>query len=82
MPRMMGTEAIAAIRRGEAGASDMPIVALTADAMSGDRARLIGLGFDDHLAKPIVPSALFATLSRYAPNQADGEAAKPRNRVA
>ncbi|RAK63145.1 CHASE3 domain-containing protein [Phenylobacterium kunshanense] len=62
MPVMDGPTALAAIRRGEAGASDMPVIALTADAMSGDRERFLALGFDDHLAKPLRPQALAAAL--------------------
>jgi signal transduction histidine kinase/ActR/RegA family two-component response regulator len=64
MPVMNGIEAVARIRQGETMASDTPIVALTADAMAGERERLLMLGFDDYLSKPIHPAALVATLER------------------
>jgi signal transduction histidine kinase/FixJ family two-component response regulator len=53
MPVMDGMEAIKAIRASTAGWSDIPAIALTADAMIGDRERYIGLGMTDYLAKPI-----------------------------
>ena len=62
MPVMGGIEALRAIRRGEAGDPDIPIIALTADAMLGDRERYLAEGFDDHLAKPIEPTALIHML--------------------
>jgi signal transduction histidine kinase/ActR/RegA family two-component response regulator len=64
MPRMGGVEATARIRRGEAGPADVPIIALTADAMAGERDRLAALGFDDLQPKPIAPAELLAALSR------------------
>ncbi len=58
MPRMDGIEALAQIRAGKAGRIDIPVIALTADAMSGEGERLIGLGFDDAHPKPIQPAEL------------------------
>jgi len=58
MPRMDGVEALKRIRAGEAGPPDIPVIALTADAMSGDSERLVGLGFDEAQPKPIQPGAL------------------------
>lgn len=63
MPRMGGIEAVARIRAGEAGRSDIPIVALTADAMSGESDRLMGLGFDAVHPKPIQPAGLLAVVA-------------------
>ena len=62
MPHMDGIEATTRIRNGEAGAHDIPIIALTADVMSGERDRLLGLGFDDLRSKPITPAALLGAV--------------------
>ena len=67
MPGMDGIEVTARIRAGEAGDPQVPIVALTADAMAGARERLLAEGFDDYLAKPISPALLAQTLARVEP---------------
>jgi signal transduction histidine kinase/ActR/RegA family two-component response regulator len=64
MPVMDGVEAVRRIRAGEGGRTDMPIVALTADAMVGDAERLMAQGFDDAHPKPIAPAGLLATVAR------------------
>ncbi|MDR6626399.1 ATP-binding protein [Caulobacter segnis] len=64
MPVMDGVEAVRRIRAGEGGRIDMPIVALTADAMVGDAERLMAQGFDDAHPKPIAPAGLLATVAR------------------
>ena len=61
MPEMSGFEAAAAIRRAEAGSDrHLPIVAMTANAMEGDRERCLSSGMDDYLSKPINASQLQA----------------------
>ena len=65
MPRMDGIEALKRIRDGEAGVPTIPILALTADAMSGDGDRLMALGFDDVHPKPIQPAELMHAVSRW-----------------
>ncbi|MFP5221715.1 MAG: ATP-binding protein [Acidobacteriota bacterium] len=65
MPDMDGTEAARAIRRGEAGLekSAIPMVALTAHTLKGDRERFLASGMDDYLSKPIDTEELDRVLS-------------------
>lgn len=66
MPVMDGVQATRAIRDGAAGKErkNVPIVALTAHAMSGDRERLIQAGADEYLAKPFDVDTLLRVLRR------------------
>ncbi|MEZ7196770.1 response regulator [Pseudodesulfovibrio karagichevae] len=66
MPVMGGVEAIRAIREGRAGArnADIPIVALTAFAMSGDRETFLEAGADDYLPKPVDLDRLTGVMNR------------------
>ncbi len=69
MPEMDGFAATAAIRAREAahpGGRRVPIVALTAFAMKGDRERGLAAGMDDYLTKPIRRDQLAAILARFA----------------
>jgi len=60
MPEMSGLEASRAIRQGEQGSGRrIPIVAMTAHAMKGDRERCLESGMDHYLTKPLNSSALF-----------------------
>ncbi len=60
MPEMGGAEAMAAIRAGEkATGAHLPIVALTAHALKGDRERCLEAGADGYVPKPIAPAMLF-----------------------
>ena len=70
MPRMGGFEATAHIRERErAAGGHVPIVALTALAMTGDRERCIAAGMDAYVSKPINVPELFATLNRLFPDR-------------
>jgi signal transduction histidine kinase/ActR/RegA family two-component response regulator len=62
MPVMDGITALGAIRSGKAGDPGIPVLALTASAMSGDRERFLTMGFDDHLGKPIRPIDLLSSI--------------------
>ncbi|NJN63908.1 MAG: response regulator [Acidobacteria bacterium] len=67
MPEMDGMEATRRIREGMAGALDpaVPIIAMTAHAMQGDRERCIEGGMSDYVTKPIVRERLAAVLARW-----------------
>ncbi len=60
MPRMSGVETLKLIR--ESVIYDMPVVALTANAISGMKEKYLAEGFDDYLAKPIEKSELYRVL--------------------
>ena len=65
MPKMDGIKATALIREKEKStASHIPIVALTAHALKGDRERCLEMGMDDYLSKPIRREELLITLNR------------------
>jgi CheY-like chemotaxis protein len=66
MPVMDGLAATRLIR-ADARFHDLPIIAMTAHAMRGDRERSLDSGMNDHLTKPIDPGALSAILSRWMP---------------
>ena len=65
MPEMDGFEATAAIREAEGGGRRVPIVALTAHAMAGDREVGLAAGMDDYLTKPVRPEGLGSMLSKF-----------------
>jgi len=66
MPEMDGYEVTAEIRRKETADEHVPIIAVTAHAMRGDRERCLEAGMDDYLAKPLRPADLEAAIDRWA----------------
>lgn len=68
LPGMDGTEVLKAIR-ADAKLSGLPVIALTAHAMAGDREKFLSVGFDDYVTKPIVDETqLFGAIKRLLAN--------------
>jgi two-component system, sensor histidine kinase and response regulator len=67
MPVMDGLECAARIRQLPRF-KDLPILAMTANAMAGDRERSLAAGMNDHVTKPIEPTELFSALQRWLPS--------------
>ncbi|AZZ99067.1 ATP-binding protein [Pseudoalteromonas sp. R3] len=67
MPTMDGYQATRLIREGKGGESfrHIPVIAMTANAMSGERERCLAAGMDDYVTKPIQPKLLFDVLSKF-----------------
>ncbi len=63
LPGMDGVEVLRRIRADEATKA-LPVIALTANAMAGDRAKYLALGFDDYVAKPITDDVALVNLLR------------------
>ena len=69
MPVMDGYAATKLIRNDQSGRFNprIPIIAMTANAMQGDRENCINAGMNDYIPKPIVQANLLATLNRWQP---------------
>lgn len=66
LPKKSGWEVCKELREA-LGEETMPIVALTAHAIKGDREKALKSGFDDYVTKPIDEDVLFATVEKYSP---------------
>jgi PAS domain S-box-containing protein len=70
MPELDGFEATRRIRGSAGPRADVPIIAMTANAMEGDRQRCLDAGMNDYVAKPFRVNVLAATLQRWSPEHA------------
>jgi two-component system sensor histidine kinase/response regulator len=78
MPEMDGFEATAAIReREEETGGHIPLIAITAHAMRGDRERCLQAGFDGYVSKPVQFKELFDTIDRLAPHELGAKRRNP-----
>jgi CheY-like chemotaxis protein len=75
MPVLSGIDALKRIRSGEAGPTDVPVIALTADAMAGVDQELMACGFDAVEPKPITPASLLLALTACTARAHDADAA-------
>jgi CheY-like chemotaxis protein len=67
MPDVDGYQATVELRRRENGRTHTPVIAMTAQVLSGDRQRCLAAGMDDHIAKPIRFHTIAETLRRWVP---------------
>jgi CheY-like chemotaxis protein len=65
MPNMDGYEATKAIRDGAGYYKDIPVIALTANAMAGDKEKCLNSGMSDYLSKPIKQNTLIEMLKKW-----------------
>ena len=65
MPRMNGIDATAAIRALRGTKAEVPVIAMTANAMDGDREALLAAGMDDYISKPISMAQLTDTIEAW-----------------
>ncbi|HET8871640.1 MAG TPA: ATP-binding protein [Aquabacterium sp.] len=78
MPRMSGLDATRAIRlREQGGVRHQPIVAMTANAMSGDRERCLQAGMDGYISKPILVDRMMAEIERVMAAQSQAAESLP-----
>jgi PAS domain S-box-containing protein len=71
MPILDGYKATTALRRRESGPEHVPVIAMTANAMDGDRQRCLDAGMDDYITKPMRHADLAEMLRRWIPSSGD-----------
>ena len=83
MPVMDGYTAAREIRK-QAAWAELPVIAMTANVMAGDRERILAAGMNDHIAKPLSVERMFETLTKWirprSPRPADSADTAPANR--
>jgi signal transduction histidine kinase/ActR/RegA family two-component response regulator len=72
MPEMDGFDACRAIRADEAGGRRVPVIAMTASALKGDREKCLAAGMDDYLPKPVRLADLGNVIRHWLPAEAGG----------
>ena len=83
MPEMGGLEATAAVREKEkASGGHIPIIAVTAHALKGDRERCLENGMDGYISKPVQPGLLLAELAQVTLNRAPEKGTSPAQELA
>jgi CheY-like chemotaxis protein len=83
MPEMDGYEATAEIRRREGTTKHTPVVAMTAHALDGDRAKCLAAGMDEYVSKPVNPEELGRVLEKLlAPTEIDMDDSLPTPQAA
>ncbi len=80
MPVMDGYTATREIRKNPAF-KELPIIAMTANAMSGDREKVIEAGMWDHIAKPLNVAEMYATIARWVKPAAAADAVKSKEKA-
>ncbi|HEX3871123.1 MAG TPA: response regulator, partial [Pirellulales bacterium] len=82
MPEMDGLHATAEIRRREQQTgAHVPVIAMTANAMKGDRERCLDAGMDDYLSKPISADALLAMVEHFEPSECSDDGHPPTDEI-
>jgi len=77
MPELDGYQATEEIRRGERPGEHVPMIAMTANSMPGDREKCLAAGMDDYISKPVRARDLLDTLTRHASIRGEHEPVDP-----
>jgi two-component system sensor histidine kinase/response regulator len=77
MPEVNGYDATRELRRRERGETQTPVIAMTANALQGDREKCLDSGMDDYVPKPVTPKELDRVLRRWAPMPVTGPTVAP-----